>query len=287
MNKFLLIIKNNWLSFLLIILTTICQYLLFYFGKSVFLSLYILLIFFIVITIHKKNIKIFYLLLIYFIILSSAFLLFNRDFANYIGMNILLCLIYLGIIFLFEKKFENLFIIKRNKIIINISIALLSIILVSLVFITDKANTDKVILRIKNPQKYYEKIENINYQNKVFNNNVLVYIDKPLENSKVSGRFSIEGWTADINELSESVIEDVYFFLDNKPENGGKFLGKKYTWIRREDVQRAFGEKYKDAGYYFEINSNMLENGLHKLYVYAKSSYFGWNYSVLDFVVDN
>ncbi len=279
--------KQFIISLIAIIFVFLLQYLLFFFEKSVYLSLLCLLVFYICLIFYRFSSRLYYYLLIILFVLTPFSYLISRDFANYFGANFVISLLFIAIHFLHEKRFKSKDLFLKRKLFMILTLVFLLLFAITINFVIDNKKTEKVIQKLRKPEEYYVKLDKISINDKIYENNIQIYIDIPENNSEVTGLFKIEGWTADINELSDSVIEDVYFFLDNKPENGGKFLGKKYTWIRREDVQRAFGEKYKDSGYYYEINSNMLENGLHKLYVYAKSNYFGWNYSVLNFVVDN
>jgi len=114
-----------------------------------------------------------------------------------------------------------------------------------------------------------------------------VVVDTPKNGEKVSGLFALEGWAADLSDIEDASIDKIYVFLNNRPQDGGIFLERVDTKIRREDIAQDYGEKYKDAGYYMVINSHKLENGLNKIYVYAHSNYFGWHYSEVEINVDN
>jgi len=282
-------IKNYWKLMLSLTIICLLQYLLYFFGKTVYLSAFLLIIFFLYLVFLNYNKKNIFAILIIFFILTPIYLPINRDFGNYFGINIVVTLLFFGILSLFQKKISSKKKdeITNNKGKLKYLIIFLLLILILLTIFLNQDETGSVILRIKNPEEYFKKVESTEYNGKEYKNNVIIYVDYPEDNTIVSGLFYIEGWAANISDIPDSKIYDVSFYLNYKPENGGKFLGKKYFWKRREDVQKIYGDKYKDSGYYFEINSRFLKNGLNKIYIYANSNYFGWVYTVLNINVRN
>ena len=279
------IFKKFIIIFIFLSILIILQYLLFFFGKSVYLSIFLLLITLLSLLIFK-NINKETILIIggILLVLTPLLLLFNRDFSNYFGMNLISwCLFY----FIVLTNKGAICYISRKKRLMKIIMFILLIIFLILSFLTNIKDTHQVILKIKNPERYYAKINKFTYKDNVYHNDVIIEIDNPKQDTSVSGLFSVEGWAAEMCDLKGSGIESIYFFLGEKPHNGGKFLGKNFHWIRREDVQDLYGDKYKDSGFYFEMNSKLLDNGPNQIYVYAKSNYFGWNYKVLNIVIQN
>lgn len=285
--NFLIKNKKYLLLIIALLLLMFFQYILFFFEISVYFSLFVLLVFYSYFIFHKVKIKFYYFFLLVFFILIPFSYLISRDFANYFGINFVLTLLFIAIYSLFEGNLNNWEINRKNKTIGLIVILFLFLSVTAVTLITNEGNIKKVIFKLENPKDYYVKIDEVTYGGKSYKNNVVLFVDEPQDMSQVSGIFRIEGWAADMSELPGSKIEDIYFFLNDKPENGGKFLGKQFTWIRREDVQKIHGDKYKDSGFYFEANSRLLDNGLNKIYVYAKSNYFGWNYKILNIIVKN
>lgn len=57
--------------------------------------------------------------------------------------------------------------------------------------------------------------------------------------------------------------------------------------LYREDVGKNYGEQFEMSGFIFNFDSLKFENGQHKIYVYAHSSYSGWGYISFDIYINN
>lgn len=293
MNRTITGFKSKILNFIIILYTCfLCvfiQYVLFFLNKSVYLGCFLMIlvaVFFIFMDFLEKEILI--LNGLFFLICPLFLLLGKFDFSNYIALNIVSLSLLSAAVYLFREKLISIHggSKKSLKIIKYLLISIGIIFIITTVFV-NKKETSEVFLRISNPEEYYKEIDKIELSRCEYINEIRVNIENPKDGAEVSGFFAVEGWTADLSDIEDANIDEIDIFLNGEPWDGGIFLTRVDTKIRREDIAEKYGEKYKDAGYYIEINSKRLENGFHDIYVYVHSNYFGWKYDVTEVFVNN
>ncbi|MFA5014516.1 MAG: DUF4214 domain-containing protein [Actinomycetota bacterium] len=57
--------------------------------------------------------------------------------------------------------------------------------------------------------------------------------------------------------------------------------------LSRESVANGYGEQFKMSGFNFLLDSAEFENGKHKFYIFAHSSIFGWDYTMIEINIKN
>jgi len=226
-----------------------------------------------------------------FIIACPLLFLFSKfDFSNYIALNIVTLSFLAVAVYLLRNKLARSF---RNsgkisfKKKIGYTLAFLGILFIVLSIFNNQRGTENALLRFFHPEKYYIEIEKLEINGVEYANEMKVVINEPQDGDRVSGLFELKGWAADLSDIEDVSIDKIYVFLNNKPQDGGVFIERVDTKVRREDIAGEYGEKYKDAGYSIIINSRRFENGLNRIYVYANSNYFGWDYTEVEIYVDN
>jgi len=287
--------KDRIFNLLIIIVTCIfcvfMQYILFFFDKSVYLGSFLMIIvcvFFVYMGFLDKEILILNGL---FLIICPILLMFGKfDFSNYIALNLISLSFLTVAVYMFKEKLILICCKFRNsslrRIFKYIVFSLCGIFIVLCIFI-NKEETEQVLLRFFHPEEYFKEMDKIELNGVEYENKVKISIDNPKNGEEISGLFVVEGWAADLSDLEDVNIDKIYVILNNKPQDGGVFLGRIDTKIRREDIADKYGEKYKDAGFYIEINSRKFKNGLNKIYVYVHSNYFGWKYEEVEIYVNN
>lgn len=225
-----------------------------------------------------------------FFLICPLFLLFGKfDFSNYIALNIVSLSLLYAAIYLFREKLISIHGGFKNNLkrLLKYILIFLSIIFIIITVFVNKKETSEVFLRILNPAEYYKEIDEIELGGREYINEIRVNIENPKDGAEVSGFFAVEGWAADLSGIEDVNIDEIDVFLNGEPWDGGIFLTRVDAKIRREDIAEKYGEKYKDAGYYTEINSKRLKNGLHDIYVYVHSNHFGWKCNVVEILVNN
>jgi len=288
------IVKSKISRFIVIISTLfLCifiQYILFLLAKSIYLGIFLMLIvstFFVFIGFSDKELLILNGL---FIIVCPLLFIFSKfDFSNYISLNIITLSFMAVTVYLLKDKLISGY-YKSKKISFKKNagyvLAFLGVIFIILSVFNNKEETENVIERVFRPEKYYREIDKVKLGGVEYLNEMKVIVDRPESGDNVSGLFELEGWAADLSGIEDACIDKIYLFLNNKPQDRGIYL-ERVDRIRREDVAEKYGEKYKDSGYYIVINSRKFEDGLHKIYVYAHSNYFGWAYAEVEIYADN
>jgi hypothetical protein len=80
-------------------------------------------------------------------------------------------------------------------------------------------------LRVFNKERYYGKVDYVMIDSKKYEQQFVIGIDFPKEDSNVSGNVTLKGWAIETNSINNTGIDRIEFFLDGKPGDG-KFLGK-------------------------------------------------------------
>jgi len=71
---------------------------------------------------------------------------------------------------------------------------------------------------------YYSKKDEVVLDGKILKEGIIINVNEPEENSKVSGEVEIIGWAIESNSNDDSGIDEIEFFMDGKPGKG-KYLG--------------------------------------------------------------
>ena len=145
----------------------------------------------------------------------------------------------------------------------------------------------EIYMRIFRKEEYYSFNEEVLVNGEVLRGGILIGIDTPQHGDNINGVFKLEGWAAEPwCYKKDSVIDKIEVFLDGGPWNG-RFIGSTEPNIFREESGEMYGEQFNNCGFRLFIDSQEFENGIHIIYVYAHSSYFGWSSVNFNIYVNN
>ena len=145
----------------------------------------------------------------------------------------------------------------------------------------------EIYMRTFHREVYYSFKEEVTVNGEVLRGNILMYIDTPQDGNNISKMFKLEGWAVEPwCYKKDSVIDKIEVFLDGKPWNG-KFVGGTEPNIFRKELGEMYGEQFNNCGFRLFIDSQEFENGIHTIYVYAHSSYFGWDFVDFNININN
>ena len=112
-------------------------------------------------------------------------------------------------------------------------------------------------------------------------------INTPGNGQTLAGRFVIGGWAIHEAATSGTGVSEVHIYFDGGPGSGARGVAATYG-IRRDDVATVYGDRYRYAGYNFELESSELSLGQHTIYVYAHSTVTNeWQVMARTFTVAN
>jgi hypothetical protein len=96
----------------------------------------------------------------------------------------------------------------------------------------------------------------------------LMAIDTPGTSTAVTQNFRLAGWALDRGSASGTGVDVMHFYAF--PGSGAAiFLGSVATFDRRDDVGAAFGQRFTNSGYHFDVSG--LSPGTYTLVAYAHS----------------
>ncbi len=145
----------------------------------------------------------------------------------------------------------------------------------------------EIYMRTFRKEEYYSFKEEVSVNGEVLRGGILMSLDTPQDDDNISGMFKIEGWAVEPwCSKKDSVIDQIEIFLDGKPWNG-KFIGSAEPNVFRKELGEMYGEQFNNCGFRLFIDSQEFENGIHIIYVYAHSSYFGWDSVDFNIYVNN
>ncbi|MBA7655467.1 hypothetical protein ES703_63371 [subsurface metagenome] len=145
----------------------------------------------------------------------------------------------------------------------------------------------EIYMRTFHKEVYYSFKEEVSVNGEVLRGNIEIAIDNPQDGDDISGLFILEGWAIEHNgSIKDSVIDMIEIFLDGKPREG-KFIGYTEPNVERIELGEMYGEQFNNCGFRLLIDSQEFENGIHIIYVYAHSSYFGWDFVDFNIYVNN
>lgn len=101
---------------------------------------------------------------------------------------------------------------------------------------------------------------------------ITICIEKPEENSIITGLQLIKGWAVDFRNKENPGIEDTEIYLDG-PKGYGRLISKTGYGMPREDIADYFeNQNYLNSGYQFEKSINLEPGSIHTIFIYAFSS---------------
>ena len=283
-----------WCRFIITcaVLTFLNLLVLYFFPRSIYTDIiFVLVVFFAFKFLGFIGIHIFFYSIIYLVIASIITLINNYfilfKWSGSVSFYVLALFVMATLTYLYEQKFESRFRAGKKKITyLSLSILLILTFLFSTAFIN--INDTKVYFFNKfYTEQYFNEIELLNVDGQDIYNKMDFFIEKPRYNILIRDHFLIEGWAIDESEIDGTSIDYVGIYLDNKPGEGGKFIGRGHHGILREDLFQTKGEKFKYAGFLSRIDSNKIEDGLRQFYVYFHSNNFGWKYDLIELFIHN
>ncbi len=145
----------------------------------------------------------------------------------------------------------------------------------------------EIYMRTLHKEVYYSFKEEVSVNGEVLRGNIEIAIDNPQDGDDISGIFILEGWAIEHNgSVKDSVIDMIEIFLDGKPRDG-KFIGYTEPNVERIELGEMYGEQFNNCGFRLLVDSQEFDNGVHTIYVYAHSSYFGCDYVSFNIYVNN
>ncbi len=104
----------------------------------------------------------------------------------------------------------------------------------------------------------------------------------------------LKNWTnvldkgaVDRYEILNSFLNSEEFKLRSDNYYNAVPLGQDTLNIIRKDAGEKYGEQFYLSGFNVSFDSTKLKNGDYKLYVYAHSPVFGWDFKEVDFFIEN
>jgi hypothetical protein len=88
-------------------------------------------------------------------------------------------------------------------------------------------------------------------------------------------------------EILNSFLNSEEFKLKSDNYYNAVPLGQETLNIIRKDAGEKYGEQFYLSGFNVSFDSTKLKNGDYKLYVYAHSPVFGWDFKEVNFVIEN
>jgi TolB protein len=124
----------------------------------------------------------------------------------------------------------------------------------------------------------------------VMSETILMSVDSLGENEVIADdeleEVRISGWAADLAVSDSTGINQIEVYLDG-PAGFGQKLGAAKYGLERTDVGNAYGNaNYNNSGYSFTFDATGLEEGSHKIYVYAFSNSGDYQYLTIDIIID-
>jgi len=227
-----------------------------------------------------------YLIIALVVKLSNNYVLSYR-WLNSISSYILLLFVLSTLVYIYEEKLKGKITFKKRRIVysylslFSILIFLLSAIFFNIVYIKVSFFNNFYT------EKYFNEVGILEFNTERFYNEMELQIEEPDDYNTVKDIFKLEGWAIDGANIPGTKIDYVGVYLDNKPRDGGEFISRCDFGIEREDIGVLKGDKFKNSGFFCKIDSNKIEDGLRKLYIYFHSNNFEWKYETLELFINN
>jgi spore coat protein CotH len=116
---------------------------------------------------------------------------------------------------------------------------------------------------------------------------VTIYIDIAAENEFIDNSLEIIGWALNEEGERDTGVEHILLF-DGPGMSRDRFLGEATIGLARVDVADYYeNPSFRDCGFEIYVNTLFMENGPHKLYLYAFDSYGNYTLRKIDIEVEN
>jgi spore coat protein CotH len=116
---------------------------------------------------------------------------------------------------------------------------------------------------------------------------ITIYIDRASENEFIDNSLEIIGWALNEEGGQDIGVEHILLF-DGPDISRDGFLGEATMGLARVDVADYYGNpSFRDSGFEIYVNTLFLENGLHKLYLYAFDENGDYTLRKMDIEVDS
>jgi len=254
-------------------------------------SAFILTVFF-TFKFFKLNSINFYIYDFVYLIIASALVLLNNYILSYrwldsISFYILSLFILATLVYIYEEKLEYKIALKKR----NIAYSYLSLFSI-IIFLTSVISFNFIYIKVNffnkfYTEKYFNEIEVLKINDENIDNEMEFLVDTPGDYYIIDDIFKVEGWAIDKSDIPGTKIDYVGIYLDNNPRNGGEFISRCEYGIEREDIGKKIGDKFEDSGFFCQVDSNKIEDGLRKFYIYFNSNNFEWKYTTLDLFINN
>lgn len=295
--------QNNSLPELILILFLIFVVILSFSSDKPYLYVYTIIIFYLIILFSEllfEDNKIYFFYSLFFLIICVILLLSKTNFLVQNFANYVFAFLFIGVASIFldslikKLKGKKKFVI--YKFILFFLFSLLSVVTIFFYFndfLVSFKNIQLSVLKRTNEQKYfseyYKNIDRIFLKGRFIDNDTQLDIIFPNEKLQIvdSIYMYIEGRII-ISDYSESFeIKEIGLWLDGEPGKG-RYLGNANFVIdtNTDNTDLDFDNK---EYYVFNIDIKLdnIEDGAHKLHIYAQSELFGWEQEVIDFEFRN
>jgi hypothetical protein len=262
------------------------------FPGNIFSDLaYIFIIYFAFRLLKLKSISLFLFSVFYFFLAAIIALIDNYRLSLKLESSITFYMAALFILtflsYIYEEKIENRISSKKiRKIYARALLFLLVIFLFSATFF-NRLDIKVHFFNRMLTDKFFNEIEAIDVDGVKISNDMDFEVEYPVDYSIIKDDFTIEGWAVDESDIQGSKIDYIAVYANNTPQDGGIFLGKCEFGIRNPDIGIKKGEEYVNSGFTTQIDSDKIEDGITKLYVYFHSNNFEWMYEEVDIIVNN
>ncbi|MBN2072326.1 MAG: CotH kinase family protein, partial [Actinobacteria bacterium] len=116
---------------------------------------------------------------------------------------------------------------------------------------------------------------------------ITMWIDQPYEDETITDIVTLSGWALNQVSTEGTGVKNVFVF-DGPGMDIDNFLGVAVYGNTREDVAEHFKNPvFDNSGYSLEIDTTLLKNGKHDLYVYAYDSKSNYSLQILKVEVYN
>ncbi|MFC2145059.1 hypothetical protein ACFLQQ_01885, partial [Actinomycetota bacterium] len=237
------------------------------------------------------SINIFLYSIFYFLIASTIVIIDNYNLSHTlldsVSFYVPALFILAFLTYIYESRFERkLNSIKKRKAYSYLFFSFLILFLFSAIFF-NRVDIKVHYFNRFQTEKYFQETEVIQVDSKDIYNEMNFEVETPGDYYVIDDYFTIEGWAFDKSDIKGSKIDYVAVYAGNGPQEGGVFLGSCDYGIRRADIGAREGDTFVNSGFTTQIDSNKIQDGIRKLYIYFHSNNFGWKYKELDLIINN
>ncbi|MGZ5551614.1 MAG: hypothetical protein ACXWE7_12590 [Nitrososphaeraceae archaeon] len=215
--------------------------------------------------------SIIYLIITAVVVLINNYILSSRWLSS-ISFYILVLFILAILVYIYEEKLESKIRAGKRKIAYSsLSIFFILAFLFSNTFL-NQADIKVYFFNKFYTEKYFNETEVLKINGKDIYNKMDFFLESPGDYSIIDDLFTVEGWAIDESDIFGTKIDHVDIYLDGRPQDGGQFI---------------YRCEYGNSGFFCQIDSNKIEDGLRKLYIYFHSNNFEWKYDEVELFINN